>query len=118
MSESVVALNPARKESALQIRPYWPALPPYWPAFFRVWTVKPDRIIEINGFFVRRTDILLLARVRDVVVEESIIQRRLGRETVKLITKDETAPVQVLPWVPAGTGEGIMDKLAPPKFEL
>ena len=98
----------------MTFRSYWPAIPPFWPAFFRHWTVTPDRIIEISGFFVRRTDVLLFRRVKDVTVEASILQRQLGRENVRLLTTDETNPVQIFPWVPAGTGTDIMDKISPP----
>lgn len=59
-----------------------------------------QRLLESTGVFFRRTDELELYRVVDLVTEEPLLQRLVGRGRVILRTADRSTPTVVLNAIP------------------
>lgn len=59
-----------------------------------------QRLLESTGVFFRRTDELELYRVVDLVIEEPLLQRFVGRGRVVLRTADRSTPTVVLNAIP------------------
>ena len=59
-----------------------------------------QRLLESTGVFFRRTDELELYRVVDLVIEEPLLQRLVGRGRVVLRSADRSTPTVVLNAIP------------------
>jgi uncharacterized membrane protein YdbT with pleckstrin-like domain len=76
------------------------ALVRYWTTRAHHYTLTDQRLRETRGLISKHTDELELYRVKDISVEQSMLQRLCGRGRVILQTSDRSTPVVVLSAVP------------------
>ena len=57
-----------------------------------IYRLAGERLIETKGLLSRTTDILELYRVKDIVIDQPLVQRLFGRGTVVLFTSDRSTP--------------------------
>jgi membrane protein YdbS with pleckstrin-like domain len=80
----------------------WLAIPPLY-ALYRflltnahVYQLTDQRLLETKGLLFKDTDVLELYRVKDVGIQQPLLQRLLGCGTVILLTSDRSSPRVVL----------------------
>lgn len=60
------------------------------------WELTDQRLVESEGVFSRRTEVLELYRVKDITVSRPFVQRFFGRGQVLLATTDRSSPLIVI----------------------
>jgi uncharacterized membrane protein YdbT with pleckstrin-like domain len=60
------------------------------------WELTDQRLIESEGVFSRRTEVLELYRVKDITVSRPFVQRIFGRGQVLMATTDRSSPVVII----------------------
>lgn len=80
----------------------WLVFPPLY-ALYRflltnahVYQLTDQRLLETKGLVFKDTDVLELYRVKDVSIQQPLLQRLLGCGTVILLTSDRSTPSVVL----------------------
>lgn len=68
----------------------------YMATAAHVYSMTSERIQESTGVLSRHTEVLELYRVKDLVVEQPLLQRLAGRGRVTLVTSDRSTPTVVL----------------------
>jgi uncharacterized membrane protein YdbT with pleckstrin-like domain len=58
-----------------------------------VYQLTGERLLETKGLLSRTTDVLELYRVKDIGIDQPLIQRLFGRGTVVLVTSDRSTPM-------------------------
>jgi len=76
----------------------------YLRTAMHVYELTPQRLRETAGLLSRQTEELELYRVKDVSIEEPLLQRIFGRGTVVLATSDRSTPVVILSCIPDPRG--------------
>lgn len=64
------------------------------------YTLTEQRLREQSGVFFRRTEDLELYRVKDLSIEQPLLQRLVGCGRILLVTTDQSSPIVALEAIP------------------
>ena len=73
------------------------------------WTLTNLRLRYSSGILNKTLDDLELYRIKDITLNQPLLQRLVGLGTVVMVTSDATTPILVLPGIPDSLA--VMDKI-------
>jgi uncharacterized membrane protein YdbT with pleckstrin-like domain len=65
----------------------------WWPLSFQRYEVRNDRLYQSNGFFTTTLDELLLYRITDLTMKQTLLQRLFGTGTILLSTRGDSSSI-------------------------